>query len=102
MALPQLTDEERKVALEKAKLARSARAELRTQIKSGEKTIADVLAEKDNPVVDKIKVITLIESLPGYGKAKASKLLSELGISETRRVKGLGERQRAALLERLG
>jgi len=102
MALPQLTDEERKVALEKAKEARSARAALRAKVKSGEMTIAEVLAEKDNPVVDKIKVISLIESLPGYGKAKAVKLLEELGISETRRVKGLGERQKAALLERLG
>ncbi|MCL2136777.1 MAG: integration host factor [Coriobacteriia bacterium] len=102
MALPQLTDEERKVALEKAKLARSARAALRAEIKNGDVTIADVLAERDNPVIDKIKVLSLIESLPGYGKAKASKLLEELGISETRRVKGLGERQRAALLERLG
>ncbi|MDR0459033.1 MAG: integration host factor [Coriobacteriales bacterium] len=102
MALPQLSDEERKVALEKAKLARSARAALRAEVKSGEKSIAAVLAEKDNPVVDKIKVISLIESLPGYGKAKAAKLLAELGISETRRVKGLGERQKAALLERLG
>jgi hypothetical protein len=102
MALPQLTDEERKVALEKAKQARAARAELRAAIKRGDKLIADVFAEKDNPVVDKIKVLCLIESLPGYGKAKASKLLEELGISETRRVKGLGTKQRAALLERLG
>jgi len=102
MALPQLSDEARQEALEKAKLARSARAALRAQVKNGEKSIAEILAEKDNPVVDKIKVISLIESLPGYGKAKATKLLEELGISETRRVKGLGERQRAALLEKLG
>lgn len=101
MALPTLSDEARKEALEKAKLARSARAALRNAVKSGEKTIAEVLAEKDNPVVDKIKVMSLIEALPGYGKAKASKLLEDLGISETRRVKGLGERQKAALLERL-
>ncbi|MDR2956741.1 MAG: integration host factor [Coriobacteriales bacterium] len=102
MALPELSAEERKIALEKAKEARSARAALRAQVKSGEKPIADVLTAKDDPVIDKIKVISLIESLPGYGKAKAAKLLEELGISETRRAKGLGERQRAALLERLG
>ena len=101
MPLPELSPEARKEALEKAKEARSARAALRAQIKNGERSIADVLKEKDNPVVDKIKVINLIESLPGYGKAKATKLLAELGISETRRVKGLGEKQKAALLERL-
>ena len=102
MALPQLSDEARKEALKKAAAARSARAALRTQVKNGELSFADVLAKLGDPVVDKIKVLTLIESLPGYGKAKASKLLSELDISDTRRVKGLGEKQKAALLERLG
>jgi DNA uptake protein ComE-like DNA-binding protein len=102
MALPQLSDEARKEALKKAAAARSARAELRAQVKSGELSFTDVLAKAGDPVVDKIKVSTLIESLPGYGKAKAAKLLSELDISDTRRVKGLGEKQKAALLERLG
>ena len=36
MALPQLTDEQRKAALEKAAAARHARAELREKIKKGE------------------------------------------------------------------
>ena len=102
MALPKLTDEQRKAALEKAAEARKARAELRAQIKSGEKTIDDVLADGDNPVIARMKVSMLIESLPGYGKAKAKKLMDELNISETRRVKGLGTRQREELLERLG
>jgi DNA uptake protein ComE-like DNA-binding protein len=102
MALPQLSDEARKEALKKAAAARSARAALRAQVKGGELSFADVLAKAGDPVVDKIKVITLVESLPGYGKAKAAKLLAELDISDTRRVKGLGEKQKAALLERLG
>jgi DNA uptake protein ComE-like DNA-binding protein len=102
MALPQLSDEARKEALKKAAAARSARAALRAQVKSGELSFADVLAKTGDPVVDKIKVITLVESLPGYGKAKAAKLLAELDISDTRRVKGLGEKQKAALLDRLG
>jgi hypothetical protein len=102
MDLPRLSDEERKEALKKAAAARSARAALRAQVKSGELSFADVLAKAGDPVVDKIKVVTLIESLPGYGKAKAAKLLTDLDISDTRRVKGLGEKQKAALLERLG
>jgi hypothetical protein len=102
MDLPRLSDEERKEALKKAAAARSARAALRAQVKSGELSFADVLAKAGDPVVDKIKVITLIESLPGYGKAKAAKLLTDLDISDTRRVKGLGEKQKAALRERLG
>ncbi|MDR2587652.1 MAG: integration host factor [Coriobacteriales bacterium] len=102
MALPPLSDEARKEALKKAAAARSARAALRAQVKSGELSFADVLAKAGDPIVDKIKVIALVESLPGYGKAKAAKLLAELDISDTRRVKGLGEKQKAALLERLG
>ena len=100
MALPQLTDEQRKAALEKAAAARHARAELREKIKKGEVTLESVL-NSDDPIASRMKVSTLIESLPGYGKAKAAKIMDELGISATRRVQGLGVRQREQLLEQL-
>ena len=76
MALPQLTDEQRKQALEKAAAARHARAELREQIKKGEKSLESVL-NSDDPIASRMKVSTLIESLPGYGKAKAAKIMEE-------------------------
>jgi hypothetical protein len=101
MALPQLSEEARKEALKKAAAARSARVELRQKIKEGKVTVKEVLETEGDSVIDKLKVSTLIESLPGYGKAKAAKLMYELGVSDTRRVKGLGAKQRAALLERL-
>ena len=101
MALPQLTDEQRKQALEKAAAARHARAELREQIKKGEKSLESVL-NSDDPIASRMKVSTLIETLPGYGKAKAEKIMKELQIAESRRLRGLGERQQTALLERLG
>ena len=101
MAIPQLSAEERKAALEKAKAARIKRAEVRDQLKSGELSFKDVLAQKDDPVVGRMKVSTLIETLPGYGKAKSEKIMSELQIAESRRLRGLGARQEAALLERL-
>ena len=100
MALPQLTDEQRKEALEKAAAARHARAELREKIKTGQVTLEEVL-DSDDPIADRLKVSALIESLPGYGKAKAAKIMAELGISSTRRVKGLGARQREQLIEAL-
>ena len=100
MALPQLTDEQRKEALEKAAAARHARAELREKIKTGQVTLEEVL-DSDDPIASRMKVSALIESLPGYGKAKAAKIMEELGISSTRRVKGLGARQREQLLEAL-
>ena len=98
MALPQLTDEQRKEALEKAAAARHARAELREKIKTGQVTLEEVL-DSDDPIAARLKVSALIESLPGYGKAKAAKIMAELGISSTRRVKGLGARQREQLIE---
>ena len=100
MALPQLTDEQRKEALEKAAQARHERAELREKIKTGQVTLEEVL-DSDDPIAARLKVSALIESLPGYGKAKAAKIMAELGISSTRRVKGLGARQREQLIEAL-
>ena len=100
MALPTLTDDQRKAALEKAAAARHARAELRENIKSGKVSVESVLTS-DDPIAQRLKVSALIESLPGYGKAKANKIMGELGISETRRVKGLGARQREQLLAAL-
>ena len=100
MALPQLTDEQRKAALEKAAKARHERAELREKIKSGKVSLESVL-ESDDPIASRMKVSTLIESLPGYGKVKAAKIMDELGISASRRVKGLGARQREQLVEAL-
>ncbi len=98
MPLPQLSDEQRKAALEKAAAARHARAELRDKIKKGEISLEEVLDSED-PIAARMKVSALIESLPGYGKAKAAKIMNELGISPSRRVKGLGARQREQLLE---
>jgi len=98
MALPQLTDEQRKEALAKAAAARHERAVLRDKLKNGEVTVESVL-NSDDPIAARMPVHSLIESLPGYGKAKAQKIMEDLGISNSRRVKGLGARQRDALLE---
>ncbi len=100
MALPNQTAEERRAALEKAAEARHARAELRAKIKEGKISVEEILTTEGNPVIDKLKVKDMIASLPGYGKAKVAKIMEELNISDTRRIKGLGARQRAELIER--
>jgi hypothetical protein len=102
MALPNLSDADRAAALKKAAEARQKRAELRTQLKHGKTSFADVMNASEDPIVARMKVSTLLESLPGFGKAKAAKLMSELEISESRRVQGLGARQREHLMARLG
>jgi hypothetical protein len=97
MPLPVLTDEQRKQALEKAAEARRKRAELKGQLKSGKLTLTDVLARSDD-TVGKMKVSTVLESLPGVGKVRARKFMEKLDISVSRRVRGLGAKQRESLL----
>lgn len=103
MALPQLTDEQRKEALAKAAEARKARAELKEQLKRGDITLKEVLAKAStDEIIGKTKVSALLESLPKVGKVKAKEIMDELEIAQTRRLRGLGGRQRRALLERFG
>lgn len=103
MALPpSLSPEARQAALEKAAAARRQRAELKEKLKMGSLTLKELLdqAARDE-VVAKMKVVTVLESLPGLGKVKARRLMEEIGISETRRVQGLGDKQRRSLFEKL-
>ena len=103
MALPELTPEQRKAALEKAAEARKARAELKTSLKQGETTLKEVLDKADtNEIIGKTKVSALLEAMPKVGKVKAREIMEELEIAQTRRLRGLGDRQRRALLERFG
>lgn len=97
MPLPVLTDEQRKQALEKAAEARRKRAELKGQLKSGKLNLTDVLSRGDD-TVGKMKVSTVLESLPGVGKVRARKIMEKLDISASRRVRGLGAKQRDSLL----
>jgi hypothetical protein len=96
---PALTADQRQAALEKAAEARRARAELKERLKMGSVSLSDLFDKaKSDEVVGKLKVLALLESLPGIGKVKARRVMDEIGISETRRVQGLGEQQRKALL----
>jgi len=99
MALPNLSDAERRAALKKAAEARQKRAELKRTLKSGKVSLKEVLSKSDDPIVGRMKVGNLLESLPGVGKARATKKMEDLDISPTRRVQGLGANQRQNLLK---
>ncbi len=97
---PQLTDEQRQAALAKAAEARRARAELKEKLKMGVLDFDEVLAKADDDeLVGKTKVLAVLESLPGVGKVKARRAMEEIGIAESRRLRGLGENQRQKLRE---
>ena len=99
MALPQLTEEQRAAALEKAAAARRARAELKDRLKRGGTTLKEVLNQSDNDeVLGKMKVSALLEAMPGVGKVRAAQIMERLEIAPSRRLRGLGDRQRKALL----
>lgn len=98
MALPPLTPEQRTAALKKAAQARRVRAELKGKLKHSGATLAEVLASGDtDEVIGKMKVSAVLEALPGVGKVRAQRIMERLEISPTRRVRGLGAKQREAL-----
>ena len=97
---PQLTPEQRTAALAKAAEARAARAEIKARLKMGSMTLTEALSSDDGNV-GKLKVVSLLESLPGVGKVKARKIMEDVDIADNRRVQGLGAQQKAKLLELL-
>ncbi len=103
MALPPvLTADDRAAALAKAAEARRARAELKQLLKMGSISLRDAIDRTPNDeVIAKTKVLTVLESLPRLGKVKSRRLLEAIGIAESRRMQGLGEHQKAKLLQAL-
>lgn len=97
---PTLSPEQRQAALEKAGIARRARAELKEKLKMGSITLDELFSQSaGDDIIGKMKVLAVLESLPGVGKVKARRLMDGHGIPETRRVQGLGANQRDALLQ---
>jgi hypothetical protein len=91
VALPQLTPEQRQANLDKAAASRKERAEVKNRLKHSGASIVEVIG--------KMRVVDLLQAMPGLGKVRARQLMERIGISESRRVRGLGSKQIAALKE---
>lgn len=101
MALPPLTPEQRAEALAKAADARRERAEVKNRLKYSQGSLREVLEQgRTNDTIGKMKVSAMLEALPGVGRVRAAQIMEEIGISPSRRVRGLGTKQVAALLVR--
>lgn len=101
MALPELTPEQRAAALAKAADARRQRAEVKNRVKNAQGSLSEVITQgQSDDVIGKMKVSALLESVPGVGRVRARQTMEEIGISQSRRVRGLGAKQIAALIER--
>jgi hypothetical protein len=96
---PQLTEEQRRKALERAAEARRVRAEAKELLKTGSMRLSELFTRAENDdLIAGLKVESLIAAMPGTGKIKAKRLMESLGIAENRRIRGLGAKQKEALL----
>jgi len=103
VAVPELTAEQRRAALEKAGLVRKERAAVKDRLKKSTASLHDIIVEGgSNEVIGKMRVVDVLQSLPGLGKVRARSVMERLGISESRRVRGLGTNQIAALEREFG
>ncbi len=99
MQPPQLSPEDRALALAKAGAARKRRAEVKALIKSGKYSLGQVFElSKSDEAVAKMRVFELLESISGVGKVRARSVMERLNISPTRRIQGLGTKQLPALM----
>ena len=103
VAVPELTVEQRRAALEKAARIRRERAAVKNRLKNSGASLTETLqAASTNEAIGKMKVIDLLQAMPGLGKVRARQLMERLGIAESRRVRGLGTKQVAALQKEFG
>jgi hypothetical protein len=101
-APPAQTEEQLRAARARAQEARQVRAEVKAALRDGTTTLDDVLEQAaTDEHVNRLKVLALLESVPGLGKVKSRRLMADIGIAESRRVRGLGPEQRKALLAAL-
>lgn len=92
---PVVSAEDRARALEEAARTRKARRALKEAVAAGEKGFAEAL---DEPIARKMRVRQLVMAVPGIGERKCALVMAKAGIPESRRVGGMGCRQRERLL----
>lgn len=100
---PPLSAEQRQRALEKAAESRRLRAEVKARLKIGVLSLSELFEQADRgdaeaEMLSKLKVLAVVESLPNVGKVNARRLMRAVGIKESRRIGGVGRKQREALL----
>ncbi len=99
MTIPPLSDEQRQQARSAATEARRRRADIKQALRTGGRTLAEVLAlAEQDEVVAHAKVVDVLKSLPRVGVVRAGKVMDRLDIAPNRRLRGLGKHQTAALI----
>lgn len=99
---PSLTQEQRVAASRAAVANRRRRAEVKKLVKAGELSLQELfdLAENEECVAQ-MRAYDLISALPAIGEVKAARIMKSASIAQTRRIRGLGPRQREQLFQAL-
>jgi len=97
---PKRSLDQRMAALERANGIRSARAQLKRDLKAGRVKITELLAKPPEYVLT-AKVFDMLLAVPKYGRVKANRVLNQCRISPAKTIGGLSERQRGELVDRL-
>jgi hypothetical protein len=99
VTIPPLSDEQRSQARHAATEARRRRAEVKQSLRSGERSLAEVLEQAvSDDVIAHTKVIDVLKALPRVGAVRATRVMDRLDIAANRRLRGLGRHQAAALV----
>ena len=94
---PSLDPEVRRRNAQLAIEARRERSKMKSALKEGSLSLREIL-ESSSAAAQRMRVIELLTSLPQMGPLRAESLMEKVGISRTRRIAGLGVRQRRELL----
>ena len=97
---PVRSPSQRMDALRKANEIRSQRAQLKKELKAGERDIVEVLQQPPE-FLRTAKVLDLLLVVPKFGRVKAARVLTRCRISQAKTVGGLSERQRTELCDTL-
>ncbi len=100
---PSLSQEQRVAASQLAVANRRRRAEVKRLVKTGELSLEALFSLAENEeCVAQMRAFDLISALPAIGEVKARRIMQDAAIAQTRRVRGLGPKQRAELFRALG
>ena len=97
---PERSLNQRMDALARANEIRTARAQLKRDLKAGRHSIQQLLLDPP-PYLETAKVFDMLLAVPKYGRVKVNKILTHCRISPSKTIGGLSERQRAELVSML-
>jgi len=98
MQPPKLSNRFRRKAGQKAVAARQERAKTKELIATGQIFFFDLFSD-ERKSISRMRLIDLLQSVPGVGKIRAEQILERTKISPSRRIGGVGPRQIELLRE---